>query len=59
MDLLVEFAPGEKSFVRFLMLAELLERLLGRPVDLVTTEGLSPYLGPRILAEAANVLHAA
>lgn len=58
-DLLVEFAPGEKSFDRFLMLAELLERLLGRPVDLVTTEGLSPYLGPRILAEAANVLHAA
>jgi uncharacterized protein len=58
-DLLVEFAPGEKSFDRFLTLAELLERLLGRPVDLVTIEGLSPYLGPRILAEAANVLHVA
>ena len=57
-DLLVESAPGEKSFDRFLALAELLEGLLGRRVELVTTEGLSPYLGPRILAEAADVLRA-
>jgi len=49
-DLLVEFEPGGKSFDRFLALSDLLERLLGRRVDLVTTEALSPYIGPHILA---------
>ncbi len=58
-DMLVEFAPGEKSFDRFLNLAELLEHVLGSRVDLVTTEGLSPHIGPHILAEAADVLRAA
>lgn len=58
-DLLVEFAPGQKNIDRFLALAELLESVLDRPVELVTTEALSPYIGPHILAEAADVLHAA
>jgi len=58
-DLLVEFAPGQKSFDRFLALSELLETLLERPVELVTTEALSPFIGPHILAEAADVLRAA
>ena len=58
-DFLVEFAPGQKSFDRFLALSDLLETLLGHPVELVTTEALSPFLGPHILAEAADVLRAA
>ncbi len=58
-DFLVEFAPGEKSFDRFLALCDLLETRLGHPVELVTTEALSPFLGPHILAEAADVLRAA
>ena len=58
-DLLVEFAPGQKSFDRFMDLSELLERLVGHPVELVTIESLSPFLGPHILAEAADVLRAA
>lgn len=58
-DLLVQFAPGAKSYSRFLALSELLEAHLGRPVELVTTEALSPFLGPRILAEALEVLRAA
>jgi predicted nucleotidyltransferase len=58
-DLLVEFEPGGKSFDRFLALSELLERLLGRHVELVTTEALSPYIGPHILAEAEDVVRAA
>jgi len=58
-DLLVEFEPGGKSFDRFLALSELLERLLGRRVDLVTTEALGPYIGPHILAEAEDVVRAA
>lgn len=58
-DLLVQFAPGAKSYRRLLALSELLEAQLGRPVELVTTEALSPFIGPRILAEAQDVLRAA
>lgn len=58
-DILVQFAPGAKSFDRFFALADLLERVLGRRVELVTTEALSPFIGPRILAEAKDVLRAA
>jgi predicted nucleotidyltransferase len=58
-DLLVQFAPGKKSYARFLALSDLLEAQLGRRVELVTTEALSPFIGPRILAEAQDVLRAA
>lgn len=58
-DLLVQFCPGAKTYDRFLALSELLEARLGRRVELVTLEALSPFLGPRILAEAEDVLRAA
>jgi predicted nucleotidyltransferase len=58
-DLLVEFNPEEKTFRSFMSLSFLLEDLLERRVELVTTEGLSPYIGPHILREAEDVLHAA
>jgi len=58
-DLLVQFFPGAKTYGRFLDLSELLEARLGRRVELVTLEALSPFLGPRILAEAEDVLRAA
>lgn len=51
-DLIVEFEPGRKTFDSFIQLSFLLEELLGRRVELVTTEALSPYIGPHILAEA-------
>src|SRR5215831_1404405 len=58
-DLLVQFSPGAKTFERFLALSELLEDRLGRRVELVTPESLSPFIGPHILAEAQDVLRAA
>jgi len=58
-DLLVQFSPDAKTFDHFLALSELLEERLGRHVELVTTEALSPFLGPRILAEAQDLLRAA
>jgi hypothetical protein len=58
-DLLVQFAEGRKTFDRFFRLSELLEARLGCPVELVTTEALSPFIGPRILADAQDVLRAA
>ncbi len=50
-DILVEFEPGQKTFDNFMQLAFFLEDLLGRRVDLVTVESLSPYIGPHILKE--------
>jgi uncharacterized protein len=58
-DLLVRFIPGGKSYDRLLALSELLESRLGRRVELLTTEGLSPFIGPHILAEAEDVFRAA
>jgi uncharacterized protein len=58
-DLLVEFLPGEKTYERFNSLYDLLDERLARRVELVTTESLSPYIGPRILAEAEDVVRAA
>jgi len=58
-DLLVEFAPDTKTFDRFMALADLLESTLGRRVELVTKEALSPFIGPHILAEAEDVIRAA
>jgi hypothetical protein len=58
-DILVQFTRGSKTFDRFLALSEFLETLLGRRVELVTVESLSPFLGPHILAEAKDVLPAA
>ena len=54
-DILVEFAPGQKTFNHFMELGFFLEELFGRRVDLLTPESLSPYIGPYILKEAEDV----
>jgi predicted nucleotidyltransferase len=58
-DFLVEFSPGKKTFDNFFAVGELLEEALGRRVELLTPESLSPYIGPRILQEAEDVVIAA
>ena len=50
-DILVEFEPGKKSFDNFMLLALFLEQQIGRRVELVTPESLSPHIGPHILRE--------
>ena len=54
-DILVEFEPGRRSFDNFMELSFFLEDLLGRPVELVTPESLSPHIGPHILREVERV----
>ncbi|HEU4553663.1 MAG TPA: nucleotidyltransferase family protein [Chitinophaga sp.] len=54
-DLLVEFEPDKKSYDNFMELAFYLEDLLGRNVELVTSQSLSKYIGPHILKEVENV----
>ncbi|HEV2147600.1 MAG TPA: nucleotidyltransferase family protein [Longimicrobiaceae bacterium] len=58
-DLLVQFDPERKSFDNFMALFDLMEDILQRRVELVTTEALSPFIGPHILHEAEDVLRAA
>ena len=55
-DLLVEFEPGRKSFDNFMALSFMLEELLGRRVELLTPESLSPHLGPQIMGEVEQHL---
>ena len=52
-DILVDF-DAPVSIFRFLDVKEHLERILGRPVDLVTRDALKPQLRDRILAEAVS-----
>ena len=54
-DLLVEFEPNKKTFTNFSNLVFFLEELLGRRVEIVTVESLSPYIGPYILREVEHV----
>ena len=47
-DLLVELDPKKTTFRRYLELEEYLARLFDRKIDLVTLDGISPYLLPYI-----------
>ena len=54
-DILVEFMPEKHTFDNFMEVAFFLEELLGRRVELVTPEALSPHIGPHILKEVERV----
>lgn len=47
-DLIVEFDAGKKSYDNFIELCFFLEELLGRKVDLLTPESLSPFIRPYV-----------
>jgi len=54
-DILIEFEQEKENYRNFIHLAYFLEDNLERKVDLLTTESLSPYIGPRILREVEYV----
>lgn len=58
-DVLVEFMPEKHTFDNFMEVAFFLEEILGRKVEVVTPEALSPHIGPHILKEVERVLVAA
>ena len=58
-DLIVEFESGKKTFDNFMNLSFFLEDLFRRRIELITTESLSPYIGPHILKETEYVSLAA
>jgi len=57
-DLLVDFAVP-KGFFELIRLEDELKAFFGRPVDIVTEPGLSPYLRAPILASASVIFDAA
>lgn len=57
-DLVVDFA-SPKGFFELIRLEDELEAFFGRPVDVVTEPGLSPYLREPILASASVIFDAA
>jgi predicted nucleotidyltransferase len=55
-DILIDFEPEKENFDNFLAVCEILERLFSKmKVEVVTKNGLSPYIGPKILKEVQYV----
>ena len=51
-DILVHFKPEQETFDNLMFTYDLFENLFkGFKVEVVTTTGLSPYIGPQILRE--------
>jgi predicted nucleotidyltransferase len=55
-DLLIAFEEDKESFNNFMEVCYLLEAIFeGEKVEVVTKNGLSPYIGPKILREVEYV----
>lgn len=54
-DILVEFDAAKKTFDNFIDTCFLLEDLLGRRVELITGESISPYIRSYVLKEVEYV----
>lgn len=50
------FRPAQRTFDNVMEVAFLLEDMLGRRVEVVTPEALSPHMGSHILKEVEPVL---
>ena len=53
-DILIDFEPEAESFENLINVADLLESRFDSPVDLVTVNGLSPYLAASVQEEAVH-----
>ena len=54
-DLLVEFELENEKYTNLVNLYFFLQHLLGRKIDLVTSNSMSPYLAPYILKEVEYI----
>lgn len=51
-DILIDFEPDKENFDNYMAVYDLLEKLFeNEKVEIVTKNGLSPYIGPKILNE--------
>jgi len=54
-DLMVDFEKEKKTFKNFMNVAEYSEKILGRRVDILTSDSVSPYIFPYINKEIEYV----
>ncbi len=51
-DILIEFEPEKENFDNYMSVYDILENLFrNEKIEIVTRNGLSPYIGPQILKE--------
>ncbi len=55
-DILIDFDPDKESFDNYMAVYDYFEKLFkNKKVEIVTKNGLSPYIGPKILKEVIYV----
>jgi hypothetical protein len=55
-DILIDFIPEMENFDNYMAVCDLFEQLFkNEKVEIVTKNGLSPYIGPKILNEVVYV----
>jgi predicted nucleotidyltransferase len=55
-DLLIDFTPEKENFDNYMAAYDYFEKLfINEKVEIVTKNGLSPYIGPKILKEVIYV----
>ena len=55
-DLLIDFEPEKENFDNFMAVYDLFENIFkNEKIEVVTKNGLSPYIGPKILDEVQYV----
>ncbi|MDP3927620.1 MAG: nucleotidyltransferase family protein [Bacteroidota bacterium] len=55
-DLLIDFEPGKENFDNFMAVCDFFEDTFkNEKIEVVTKNGLSPYIGPQILKEVQYV----
>ena len=55
-DLLIDFEPEKENFDNFMAVCDLFERIFeNEKIEVVTKNGLSPHIGPKILNELQYV----
>jgi hypothetical protein len=53
---LIDFEPEKENFDNYMAVYDILEKLFNNQrVEIVTKNGLSPYIGPKILNEVKYV----
>jgi len=55
-DILIDFEPEKENFDNYMAVYDIIEKLFkNQRVEIVTKNGLSPYIGPKILNEVKYV----
>lgn len=55
-DLLIDFEPGKENFDNYMAVYDMLETIFeNEKIEIVTKNGLSSYIGPKILKEVMYV----